>query len=105
MQTDYAYTLMKKYPGKQFVLYGDDYAGLSWLDGSQKPTKEELDAAYLEVREEDEAKRLATAYLEKRRAEKPGLQEQLEMMEELGFEGWRNQMQAINAKHKEVSRG
>lgn len=96
---------MKKYPGKQFALRGDDYDGLEWLDDSPKPSREELDAAYLEVRKEDEAHRLATEHLEKRRAEKPGLQEQLEMMEELGFDEWRKQMQAINAKYEEVSRG
>jgi len=105
MVTDYAYALIKKYPGKQYCLRGDDYDGLEWLDDSLKPTREELDAAYLEARKEDEDHRLATEHLEKRRAEKPSVQEQLEMMEELGFEGWLKAMQAINEKYKEVSHG
>ena len=105
MVTDYAYVLMKKYAGKQYCLHGEDYDGLIWMDDSPKPTREELDAAYLEVREEDGNRRLANEHLDKRRAEKPSAQEQLEMMEELGFDGWLKQMQAINKKHEEVNRG
>jgi hypothetical protein len=35
-------TLVKKYPGAEWVLVGTDYEGLEWLDNSPKPTKEEL---------------------------------------------------------------
>jgi len=96
MVTDYAYALIKKYPGKQYCLRGDDYDGLEWLDDSPKPTREELDAAYLEVRKEDEAARPAKEALEAKRARKPSVQEQLEIMEELGFDEWRKQMQMIS---------
>jgi hypothetical protein len=36
-------------PGTRWTLNGDDYAGLTWLDDSPKPTKKELDAAWPQV--------------------------------------------------------
>ena len=42
--------LTRKYPGKRWVLDGDDYSGLEWLDESPKPTKKELEALWPEVK-------------------------------------------------------
>jgi hypothetical protein len=36
-------------PGAQWVLDGDDYEGLTWLDDSPKPTKKALEDAWPEV--------------------------------------------------------
>lgn len=36
--------LQAKYAGKKYILVGDDYEGLEWLDESPKPTKKELEA-------------------------------------------------------------
>jgi hypothetical protein len=36
-------------PGAQWTLDGDDYAGLTWLDDSPKPSQAELDAAWPQV--------------------------------------------------------
>lgn len=41
--------LTRKYPGTEWVLTGDEYAGLEWLDGSPKPTKKELEALQPQV--------------------------------------------------------
>jgi hypothetical protein len=43
---DYAKILSVNYVGKQWSLDGDDYAGLTWLDTTPKPTKAELDALW-----------------------------------------------------------
>ena len=36
-------------PEAQWTLTGDDYAGLTWLDDSPKPTQAELEAAWPQV--------------------------------------------------------
>ena len=41
--------LSDKYPNTQWVLDGDDYEGLEWLDDSPKPTKKALEQAWPEV--------------------------------------------------------
>jgi hypothetical protein len=47
--TDYAAVLTAIRPGAQWSLDGDDYAGLTWLDDSPKPTKKTLDDAWPQV--------------------------------------------------------
>jgi len=49
--------LSTKYVGAEWVLDGDDYAGLTWLSDSKKPTEAELTALWPEVQYE-------TAYAE-----------------------------------------
>jgi hypothetical protein len=43
---DYSLILTKNYNGKQWVLRGESYDGLEWLDESTKPTQAELDALW-----------------------------------------------------------
>ena len=43
MTIDYTKILTMKYPGEEWTLDGEDYAGLNWLSDSPKPTKETLD--------------------------------------------------------------
>jgi hypothetical protein len=47
--TDYAAVLTAIRPGAQWSLDGNDYAGLTWLDDSPKPTKKTLDDAWPQV--------------------------------------------------------
>ena len=47
--TDYAAVLTSIRPGTLWELDGDDYAGLTWLDDSPKPTKKTLDDAWPQV--------------------------------------------------------
>jgi hypothetical protein len=44
--TDYAAVLTAEYPGSEWSLNGDDYAGLTWLSDTPKPTQAALDAAW-----------------------------------------------------------
>lgn len=70
--TDYAYILAKKYAGKQWILDGETYSGLKWLDKTiSKPTKKTLDAEYLEY------KRL-TDYVKLRAEAYPSIGDQLD---------------------------
>ena len=55
---DYTLILTRRYAGKQWLLDGDDYEGLTWLDSSKKPSKAELDALWSEVQAEVERGRV-----------------------------------------------
>ena len=46
---DYAAVLTHKHAGREWTLDGDDYDGLTMLDGGAKPSKASLDAAWPEV--------------------------------------------------------
>ena len=52
---DISYVLRIKYAGKEYALYGNEYANLEWLDASDKPSLEDLEKAYSEIQEEEEA--------------------------------------------------
>ena len=47
--TDYAAVLLAIRQGAQWVLSGNDYSGLEWLDESPKPSKKTLDDAWSQV--------------------------------------------------------
>lgn len=44
--------LIRKFPGAEWVLRGDSYSGLEWLDDTPKPKKAELDSLWPEVEAE-----------------------------------------------------
>jgi hypothetical protein len=44
--------LSTNYPGQTYTLTGDDYAGLTWLSDTPKPTEEELAALWPTVQYE-----------------------------------------------------
>lgn len=46
---DISAILTANYPGAQWVLNGDEYAGLTWLDDSPKPSEDDLLAAWPQV--------------------------------------------------------
>jgi hypothetical protein len=41
--------LRVNYPNTEWVLVGNDYEGLNWLDDSPKPTKSEIESQWEEV--------------------------------------------------------
>jgi hypothetical protein len=47
--TDYALALNHLRVDAKWILNGDDYEGLDWLDDREKPTKAELEKAYAEA--------------------------------------------------------
>ena len=46
---DYTAILTANYVGAQWILEGDNYEGLTWLDSTPKPTQAELDAQWPQV--------------------------------------------------------
>lgn len=46
---DIALILTKNYPGSEWTLDGEDYAGLTWLSDSAKPTKAALEKQWADV--------------------------------------------------------
>jgi len=71
--TDYAAVLTAIRPGTLWQLDGDDYAGLTWLDDSPKPTKATLDNAWLQVQYELEHAAVEAARRARYQAETDGL--------------------------------
>lgn len=59
VMTDYAAVLVRRYSGREWTLEGEDYEGLTMLDGGEKPSKESLDSAWDEVRAEIAAEKEA----------------------------------------------
>jgi len=57
--TDYATVLTRRHAGREWALNGDDYEGLTMLDGGSKPSKASLDVAWPEVQAEIAAEQAA----------------------------------------------
>jgi len=49
---DISLILSKNYPGAQWTLDGNDYAGLEWLSDTPKPTKAALEKQWPEVEQQ-----------------------------------------------------
>ena len=49
MKYDITSALIALKPGAQWVLRGDDYSGLEWLDSGQQPTEQEVKAKIIEL--------------------------------------------------------
>ena len=71
--TDYAAVLTAIRPGAEWTLDGDDYAGLTWLDDSPKPTKKTLDDAWPQVQHQRQHARIEAARRARYQAETDGL--------------------------------
>ena len=84
---DLSKALTSLYPGSQWVLNGDEYSGLDWLPGNEKPkpTQKEL---------EDEADRLHQVWLnnqyQRDRAKAyPSFAEQFDTLYHGGYDAWK----------------
>jgi hypothetical protein len=55
MSIDYSKILIRKFPGQEWTLNGDEYSGLTWLSDTPKPTKAKLDGLWNEVKNEIDA--------------------------------------------------
>lgn len=52
MSIDYSKILTLKYPNQEWTLDGDDYAGLTWISDTEKPSKQTLDDLWETVKNE-----------------------------------------------------
>ncbi len=55
--TNYVEVLLRRHAGREWILNGDDYAGLVILDGGSKPSQKSLDDAWPSVEAEIVAER------------------------------------------------
>jgi hypothetical protein len=58
---DYAQILTEFYKGSEWSLNGDDYAGLTWLSDTAKPSKKTLDDLWPQVQAKKEGDKQAKA--------------------------------------------
>lgn len=94
---DYAKILTKNYIDKQWSISGNSYDGLTWLDESPKPTKEELDSQWNAIQAEE----AANAYKALRAAEYPSIGDQLDALWKGGAEAeaMLAKVQAVKTKY------
>lgn len=86
--TDYSYILERL--GYRNWVIREDYESLEWHDlETKKPTKEFLDAAYLEW------KSAGRDYKEKRALEYPSIVDQLDLLFHVGYVGWKKVIQEV----------
>lgn len=94
---DLSKALTSLYPGSQWVLKGDEYSGLEWLPGNDKPkpTQKEL---------EDEADRLHQEWLNNqyqrdRGKAYPTIVEQLDTLYHGGYDAWKATIDEVKNKY------
>jgi len=94
--TDYPAVLRAIRPGAQWTLNGDDYAGLTWLDDSPKPTKKTLDDAWPQVQYERDLAAVQAARRARYAAETDGIYFDA-MRGDGNLDGWNAAVAAIKA--------
>tara|TARA_B100000508_G_C11436954_1_gene266558 strand:- start:104 stop:385 length:282 start_codon:yes stop_codon:yes gene_type:complete len=77
-------------PNAEWTWNGTEYSGLEWADSSTKPTEAEINA---------EVERLNNGYQEKRKAEYPSWQDQLDKIYHQGIDAWEADIKAIKDKY------
>ena len=86
-------------PGAQWILNGEYYEGLQWIDEIQsKPSKEEVEAEIIKLNAEYDSKQ----YQRLRVKEYPSMQEQLDMQYWDSINGtttWQDTINAIKVKY------
>ena len=83
-------------PGTRWTLDGDDYAGLTWLDDSPKPTKKTLDDAWPQVEYEREYAAVEGARRARYQSETDGIY-MAAVRDDLPLDDWKAAVAAIKA--------
>ena len=94
---DLSKALTSLYPGSQWVLNGDEYSGLDWLPGNEKPKPTQKDL-------EDEADRLHQVWLnnqyQRDRAKAyPSFAEQFDTLYHGGYDAWKASVDEVKNKY------
>ena len=98
--TDYAAVLTAEYPGAEWTLNGDDYAGLTWLSDSPKPTKAALDKKWPKVQRDLEIARIRDERARLYREETDGMFFEAQRGEgTVDLDAWKAAVQAIKDAH------
>ena len=83
-------------PGTLWSLDGDDYAGLTWLDDSPKPTKKTLEDAWPQVEYEREYAAVEAQRRARYQAETDGIY-MAAVRDDLPLDDWKAAVAAIKA--------
>ena len=90
--TDIPTALKALTPGAEWIVYGEDYSGIEWLDKSQtKPTEEDVVRKVAELKYMDEINQ----YQRDRLAAYPSAGDQFDRIFHDGVEAWRGDIQGI----------
>ena len=90
--TDIPTALKALTPGAEWIVYGEDYSGIEWLDKSQtKPTEEEVVRKLAELKYMDEINQ----YQRDRLAAYPSAGDQFDRIFHDGVEAWKSDIQGI----------
>ena len=82
--------------GADFILRGETYSGLEWLDTQKtKPTEAEIRAEIIRLQAEYDNKE----YQRLRVAEYPSYADQFDTIFHQGIEAWKAQIQAVKTKY------
>lgn len=82
-------------PGAQWVLRGELYSGLEWMDPAQTcPTEEEVNTEIERLQAEYEK----TMYQRQRKAEYPSFADQFDLLYHGGYDAWKASIDSVKAK-------
>ena len=95
--TDYPAVLAALYPDAEWTLNGDDYAGLTWLSDTPKPTKKKLDDAWPQVEYQREYAAVEATRRARYQAETDGIY-MAAVREDLPLDDWKAAVAAIKAE-------
>ena len=95
MKYDIISALQTLRPGAKWVVRGDTYSGLEWLDTEQQcPTDEELQVEVARLQAEYDA----LEYQRLRKKAYPSIQDQLDELYHNGYEGWHATITAVKTE-------
>lgn len=93
---DFGNAILSLCPTAKFILRGETYDGLEWLDETiEKPTEEQLIAEY----EKLQAQYIATQYQRDRAKEYPSFADQFDLLYHGGYETWKEAINVIKEKY------
>jgi len=97
MKYDLSHAIINLYPnGAKFVLEGNSYSGLKWVDERPKPTEQELNDKIKELQDDYDSKQ----YQRDRSTSYPSIQDQLDMIywdRKNGTKTWEESIDKVKA--------
>ena len=90
MEIDIVKAILKINPNAEVIVKGDDVdkCNIQWVNGTKEISKSDI-----------KAKMNAIAYVAKRQAEYPSIEEQLDKIYHSGVTGWKTSIKAIKDKY------
>ena len=83
-------------PNCEYMLEGENYSGITWLDKNQSlPTEKEVELKLVEIKYQEEV----NVYREKRKLEYPDWEDQLDQIYHNGIDVWKADVKAIKNKY------